>query len=347
MKKELIALVVLMILITGCSKVEKTGMQPSVEMPTEEKEEVLPQPPIGMVSLYKGFWMPCAYSSDTCQPMFDVTLQKEVGANIALLGPTVKLNSKGDTMFSGPFHSIDDVEKRLAQITKKYYKEGIRIGLVIEVFYEPEFTMYGGGEPKPIPKDIGEKSGFLNKYNLVVEDIAKLAEKYKVEMFSPMNEPDMKFDDKTASEWGQRILPIVKKHYNGKILWKSAFVNQMGNYETMSINFKGYDIIGTDPTPGGGPLENYRQDLNRMITKMSNYAKRDNVPGIMFTEFGVWGGAIGFSEEQKALAHRIAFEQGKGKVKGFIALDPPPDLDRSIKGTKSLEEIKIWFKEKL
>ena len=302
-----------------------------------------PEPPAGEVSVYKGFWMPCAFLSDDCQPMSDVNLHKEIGSNIVLLGPNLKINSNGDAQFDVPMAYL---EKRMNELANRFYKDGIRIGLVIETLYVRDFTeTTPAGGPGAFPTTAVNKPGFLDNYNKMVEEIAQLAEKYHVEMFSPMNEPDLKLGEEACSKWGQEVLPLVKKHYHGKVLYKTAFYK----LSDQGVDFKGYDIIGMDPSPGGGPtaLSDYSKEMEQMLSKALDFAKRDKVSSVMYTEFGVWGGALSLSEEDKALAHRIIFEQGKGKVKGFIALDPPPDLDRSIKGTKTFEEIKLWFKEKL
>lgn len=298
-------------------------------------------PPTAPVSVYRGFWMPTAFMED--QSVSGVATLKDVGANIVTFGPNVKINTNGDTQLDFP---MDYVESRLAELSKRYYPEGIRIGLVIETLYVKDFsegTPPGG--PPAFPKDIASKPGFLDKYNLVVGDMAKLAEKYHVEFFSPMNEPDMKLGVGVASGWGQEVLPIVKKHYNGKVLWKAAPFGQ----NVADINFKGYDIIGLDISPGGGPqnLATYPQEVSKMLSDALSSAERDDVPAVMFTEFGVWGGALSLSEDDKAVAHKIVFEQGKGKAKGFFVLDPPSDLDRPLKGSKSYDEVKLWFTEKL
>jgi len=66
----------------------------------------------------------------------------------------------------------------------------------------------------------------------------------------------------------------------------------------------------------------------------------------MATEFSVWGGASGFDENTKITAHKIIFEQGKGKLKGFIVFDPPLDQGWSLKQSPNLlEEIRIKFIE--
>ena len=191
---------------------------------------------------------------------------------------------------------------------------------------------------------VAAKQGFLDKYNLIVEDVSRLAEKYQVEMFSPMNEPDYKIGAKTSSEWGQKILPIVRKNYNGKVVFKGSLAHDSED----DINFKGYDSIGFSISPEGRGIEGYEQRAVSVMQKILGWAERDNVPEVIVTEFGVWGGASGFDEDTKITAHKIIFEQGQGKLKGFIVFDPPSDQGWSLKqNPKLLEEIKIWFKEKL
>lgn len=338
----------------GTSEITPVGEGPTGETPWGENPgakqeessgsqatEALPQPPAGAVSLYKGFWMPASFYPDYHgQSMSDPAELKAAGANIASIAATPEINAKGEVRFEVP---LDYIEQSLAYWAEKYYVAGIRLSLVLEPRYEEVFVQ-GGAEPQPIPRNLASQPHFLDEYNLLVEKMAKLAEKYKVEIFSPMNEPDLKLGEETANQWAQAILPIVKQHYSGKVLWKAAG-GALDKYDT---NFKGYNIIGFDPSPGGGPFEQsmatFRQALKNLLNIAQSRAARDNVPEIMITEFGVWGGALSFTEEQKVLAHRAVFEEAQGKVSGFFALDPPPDLDRGLKGTQTLEEITRWFK---
>jgi hypothetical protein len=303
-----------------------------------------PEPPSGKVSVYKGFWMPASFYYDhKGQSMSDAKDLVAAGANIASIAPNIRINAKGEVKFDAPF---DYMEQALAYWAKNYYEKGIRISLVIEVSYQDDLNLRPNKAPEGVPHDIASRPGFLDKYNKIVIETAKLAEKYHVEMFSPMNEPDLKLGDVTASSWGQGILPEIKKYYHGKILWKAAG----SDGKQAVIDFSGYDILGFDPTPGGGGnpetvLAQYHTQLRKMIELAKARAKKYNVPEVMITEFGVWGGALSFNEENKMLAHRIVFEEGEGKVSGFIALDPPSDLDRGLLGTLSLEEITKWFKK--
>ncbi len=86
----------------GTSGEEKTGA----------KDEEIPQPPTGKVSLYKGFWMPCGFYYDyPCQSMADPKILKEAGANTASIAPNVKINSRGEAKFEAP---MDYIEQALA-----------------------------------------------------------------------------------------------------------------------------------------------------------------------------------------------------------------------------------------
>ncbi len=299
--------------------------------------------PKGSVSTYKGFWMPCSFTQDSCQPMNNAKLLKEMGVNIIGIAPNVKINSKGEIST----FPMDFVEKRLSQITNEYYAAGIRVFISPEVDFSEDLSMGPGGEPKPIPKEAAAKPGFTDKYDVMLEELAKLAEKYHLEMFSPMNEPDMKLGNSVASQWAQKVLPMIRKNYTGKVLWKVGRGDNAGR----EVTFKGYDVLGIDFTAPGGDenqsLNQFPSMAKGIIDQALGWAKRDGIDTVLLTEVGIWGGAARFSSDGKAAVHRIFLEQGQGKVKGFVFLDPPPDQGWSIKNTKSAEEIKTWFTQKL
>lgn len=303
-----------------------------------------PRPPSQKVTLYKGFWMPCSFMDDRCQPMNDVNLLKEMGVNLIGIAPNIKINPKGEI----DIWPLDYTEKRLNEILTRYYAVGIRVFISPELDYTEDFKSRSQGEPRPIPKNVAAQPGFMDKYDEFIVALAKLAQKYQVEFFSPLNEPDMKLGVNVASGWGQQILPKIKENYQGKTMWK---VGMAYGGEIQKINFVGYDAVGIDFTAGGGSesqaLANYPQMVDQMIDGALGVAKRDNVPTVMLTEVGVWGGAIQFSEAGKTKVHEIILEQGQGKVTGFVFLDQPPDLRWSLKNTPSMEIIKTWFTQKL
>ncbi|MCL4416655.1 MAG: hypothetical protein M1365_08185 [Actinobacteria bacterium] len=298
--------------------------------------------PKGEVSTYKGFWMPCSFMNDGCQPMNNTELLKEMNVNIIGIAPKIVINSKGEINY----FPMEFMEKRLSQIVNKYHSEEIRVFISPELGFSESLDL-GGGEPKPIPREAASTPGFLDKYDILLADLAKLAEKYHVEIFSPMNEPDMKLGNGVVSAWAQNILPVIKSNYTGKTLWKVGRGDNAGN----EITFKGYDILGIDFTAHGGDenqsLADFPSTARGIIDGALAWAKRDGIETVFLTEVGVWGGTIKFSDQGKAMIHRIIFQEGQGKVRGFVILDPPPDQGWSIKNTKSMDEIKTWFTEKL
>ena len=136
-------------------------------------------------------------------------------------------------------------------------------------------------------------------------------------------------------------MPIVRKNYNGKVVFKGSLAHDLDD----DINFKGYDAIGFSISPEGS-IEGYEQRAVSIIQKILGWAERDDVPEVIAKEFGVWGGASRFDENTKITAHKIIFEQGQGKLKGFIVFDPPSDQGWSLKQSPNLlEEIKKKFTE--
>ncbi len=303
------------------------------------------KPPLGKVSVYKGFWMPCSFMDDSCQPMNEVKILRSTGVNIVGIAPNIKINDKGEIRAL----PLDYLDQRLNEITAKYYQAGIRVFMSPELDYATDLNSRAGGEPRPIPKEAAATTGFMDNYDVLVEDLAKLAQKYQFEFFSPLNEADMKLGVAVSSSWGQKILPKIKNNYKGKVLWK---VGLGVDPQIQQINFKGYDILGIDFTAPGGSeaqsLSSFPSIVKNAVENAKKAAKRDNVPQVLLAEVGVWGGALKFSEEGKVKVHQIIFEQGKDNVTGFIILDPPPDLGGwTIKNSQSLEEIKLWFTQKL
>lgn len=302
----------------------------------------VPEAPKEKITVYKGFWMPCSFMEDSCQALNDAKFLKTTGTNIIGIAPNIKINSKGE-ISSFP---IDFIEKRISDYAQKYYPEGIRIFISPTLDFAEDLNSRSKGEPRSLPAGLANKSGFMDKYNALIEEVAKLAEKYHIEMFSPMNEPDMQLGTKVSSSWGQEILPKIKKQYKGKVLWKAGLAETAGK----EISFKGYDVLGLDFSAPGGPetesLNSYRNIVKQIVNQGLAWAKRDGVKEVAFTEFGAWGGAIQYTEAGKVTAHKVVFEEGQGKINGFIVLDPPPDLgDRSLKGSKTLDEIISWFQK--
>ncbi len=105
-------------------------------------------------------------------------------------------------------------------------------------------------------------------------------------------------------------------------------------------------------------MEDFSQQVDHSLDTIIGFAERDNVKGVMITEFyGLLPGAWeknSWSEEKEARAHEIVLEKGKGKVVGFFALDflelsflgeDIPGLPGPEISLKTKEVIKKYFTE--
>lgn len=302
----------------------------------------IPTPPQGEVAIYKGFWSPPVIYLRGSSPFSDANKVKEMGANLVSLGPHFLVDENGDIGFPRDFQTIEDLDARIGELASIYYPKGIRIHLVLSTNYVETITKDAGGEPKSFSRELAAQKGFLDKYNKVVEEMAKIAQKYQVEMFSPLNEPDGTLGVETAYTWNEEILPIIRKHYQGNLCYKGDLHNGEGE----RLSFKGYDMLGYMPSP---PANDSDVEFRRLVAQTTanaiKWAKRDGVPKVMVAEFGAWKG-MNLTDEDALARYKILFEEGQGKIDGFAVIDPPEDQPNYMKGLV-LEEIKMWYTQKL
>lgn len=328
----------------------------STSMPPSLKSLAI-DPPKDKISVYKGFWMPrISYSGKylnktepSPEPMDNITLLKQVDANLVLVGLDIYIDKNGNVSTSYPEKLI---HQRVNSLVQQYYPNGIRLGLVPMCHYSREQIIMGiipdknkvpTGPAPSISPDLLNNPHYLDNYNNYVGNLAGIAEQYSMEMFSPMNEPDLILGSNYASKWGQDILPGVKQNYHGKILYKAALKNYSENLDT-----RGYDIIGVTTSPlswtgSGVSLENYQGDLSRRVKIIKKWADRDNVSEVMFGE--VFGPSGSFSDEDMATATGKIFQTGRDyQIHGYVFTDPNPKNTQFI-GTKWFDEIARQFRQ--
>jgi hypothetical protein len=200
----------------------------------------------------------------------------------------------------------------------------------------------------------------LEEWDSQVIEYAKLAEKYGVELFAPMNEPEALFGPSASADWGQEILPEIREVYHGKIIWKGGSINDMQPPgQSDQTNFSGYDYVGFTISVGGiKTTEEFSQRVDYALDAIVALAERDNCEGVMITEFYGnlpyrWEERV-WNEEKEARANEIILERGKDKVVGFFALDflelsifgdDIPRMPNPKKSLKTQEVIKRYFTE--
>jgi len=227
----------------------------------------------------------------------------------------------------------------LIQNIQAAHRNGLQYCMTLQDNYLPNS---GTGHPHVIPESAW--STFIPQWNGLVLEYAVLAEKFGVEMYAPLVEPDGVFSTEKAVEWGQEIVPQIKERYSGKILFRSGFtaggcqglwLGPGGFAEIMADNpfsnsgaFSGYDYIGFTIYPQwiegweyGDPKSeaNYRIWLSEVIDYALMCAQRDGCSGVIATEFG---------EDR-------VFEVGEGRLSGYFFYYDEPDL------------IEYWYGERL
>jgi len=303
----------------------------------------IPNPPKDKITYYKGLWSGnLVYPEEQSGLKLDLEKYKSWGVNVVNIAPGFEINSKGEVRYPRDFPTYEDMDARIGELAEKFYENNIHLTMTVLVTYKKDFSKPGedwAGVPIELPKEIVGKPGYLDKLSIVVEDMAKIAQKYHIEMFAPMNEPENIFGVKVASSWNQTILPKIKKNYKGKIYYKGDLHNGEGD----NLNFKGYDVLGIMPYPAE-PLTNIealRKIIDSNMDKALVWAKRDGVPQVVVAEHGFKGG----NEMWPAKNIGIVLEEGSKKLNGVFLSDPLPAVLKTSNGEQIVGEMKRWFLE--
>lgn len=204
-------------------------------------------------------------------------------------------------------------------VVQTAHRNGLKVALTLAIM--------GFDTPKAADLD-------LETLNSDIVKLAKFAEKWGVEFFAPLNEPENIFG-KDTGRWAQEILPKIKKVYHGEVIWKGG--NLRGN------GLSEYDYLGFRiRLPGDMTPQEYSRYVDSQLdTALGFCAEIDSCKGVMVTEFGTKEEIPGMhSEEDIAGAHEIVLERGKEKAVGFFYFDEVPGVFG-----KWEKEISRWYKE--
>ncbi len=347
--KILIILIALAGLGAGGFFVYKNISAPKIE------KGVVPAPSTE-VSVYKGTWTPALLSKNSIKLASDMRKLKDLGMNTVFFQagpPQIEYCLRGIPSDSRLAKKVKDIipiqDELLISNIQIAHKNGLKVALTM--------AKCSGGMGLEDWVD-------LEAWNSRVVELAKLAEKHEVELFAPMNEPEVLFGPSASATWGQEILPRIKEVYHGKIIWKGGAPGDIepdpGNPNL--TNFSGYDYLGFTLGIGSGPgtLEMFSRNIDNELDTMLSLAERDNCEGVMISEFygrlpGDWEERE-WNEEKEARAHEIVLEKGSkyDEVVGFFALDflelsylgeDLPGLPGPEESSKTEEVIRRWFTE--
>lgn len=171
--------------------------------------------------------------------------------------------------------------------------------------------------------DILESDEMIDQFVLDMDEsmrqVAQMAEKYKVEILSPISEVDRYFGTPRSDDFQQDILPVVSD-FSGKLLWQ-VFGEELREPDLLpnahQINFSGYDILGFSIIGCDGT----RLEWDWYIDTLVEWGTEDNINSIMVSE-------LGCVREPDSIDNAISnfdhwYEKTKPYSDGFIALDTP------------------------
>ncbi len=301
----------------------------------------IPKPPSSKITYYKGLWAGnLVYPEEYSGLKIDLEKYKSWGVNIVNIAPGFEINSKGEVRYPPDFPTYEDMDARIGELAEKFYKNNIHLTMTVLITYKKDFSKPGekwAGIPVEISEKIVSQKGYLDNFNKIVEDMAKIAQKYHFEMFTPMGEPENIFGVKMASSWNQEILGKVKKYYKGKVFYKGDLHKGQGD----NLNFKGYDVLGIVPSPQDtkNNSEAFREAIASDMDRGLAWAKRDGVPQVVIAEYGFKKG----NEMEPAEYIGIVLEEGSKKLNGVFLSDPFPSVLKTIQGEQITTEMKKWF----
>ncbi len=304
----------------------------------------IPNPPKDKITFYKGLWAgtwfyPEQYSGVKPEP----EKYKSWGVNIVNIQPGFEINSRGETRYPLDYPTYEDLDAWFGQLAELFYKNDIHLAMTVTIHYKEEFVrgVDWGGETAYIPKEKAQSQGYFKNYDTIVTDMAKIAEKYHFDLFSPMGEPENVFlDAQIASDWNQQILPKIKKYYKGKVYYKGDLHKGEGD----SMNFKGYDVLGivTTPVSFNAPIEETRKIYGSDMERVLTWAKRDNVPTVVISEYG----NLGNNQMESAPRIGVVLEEGSKKLNGVFLSEPFPSVLKTNQGKQIVEQMEKWFSSK-
>ena len=306
------------------------------------------------VEIYKGIWMPTSCLSPTLQSMaFDFSRMKDDGMNTVQFGPIHY--SIGGKIYPTPW----DKALTIAYI-QSAHRKGLKVFLNLDLYYITKPQQFFATSPT-VPEEAFKE--IQEQYESFVVEWAEIAEKYEVELFSPMNEPEIKFGCGASSGWGQQIISKIKEVYHGEVVWRGVNCGEViwnpeshdhgGQWKDcdVGVNFSGYDYVGFTICPDA-ELKEYPQSVNDNIKTAAAFAKRDGAKGFMITEFWVpsprEGEGYHYTIEEKAKAQEIVLQTARDaedKAAGLFVCDAPAGWGPSFKGTIIEKVVKKYFLE--
>jgi hypothetical protein len=228
------------------------------------EDSVIVEPPDTKITKYKGIWMP--FLREVQIALNDIDNLKLDGINIVAIGIKVCKDEENDD-----FYVCED-ENEIKNAINEFHKNGIKTFLILNPA-NPD-SKINPNSPE------GKGKILLDKLTLLVLNWSIISEKYGVEMFCPVNEPQMLAykNDNDVSDWAQEILPKIREGYKGKIVFEVQ-----GAKEHL-YNLTGYDYIADGGLTCTNDIVDHPKWIEEMIDEEFSALKL-NYPGLKYLFF--------------------------------------------------------------
>lgn len=325
MKNKLIGLLLIFTIISLTFVYTHQLKQP--EEPTYQRKNL---------TKFKGIWLTPSPNTTLKQDLLNYATEiKDLGVNIiAMCVPYCVNGDKIEPIVYGPPLQGEKRDKFIIEQITTAHQQGFAVFLELN-------TMHPGGD-----MEIQNKDKFINEFINESKKWAEIAETYQVELFSPLNEPNLVLTGKEF-EWAQKVLPEIREVYKGEIVLKMG-----GMGPETEGNYSGYDYVAFDIYPY--EVDKWRETVKAALNKMQKIIQTYNLKGGIFGELGaatkyeevgqLFAGIV-VDEDTQAQIFQTVFEEAWDQLKGFFitSWSINPDCPYNIRGLKAEEIIKEWY----
>ncbi len=172
-------------------------------------------------------------------------------------------------------------------------------------------------------------------YNIALH-WAEIAEKEKVEFYSPLNEPDLMFTSlDLVNQWINKSQEL-RSVFSGNLVLKFADIGPQEIKYVESYDYLSFDIMWSDPT-----YQELREHLEHAVEKGNNLKKQYNLKGFFFGELGAERSSV--NKSVQAELFKIFLEETWGKVDGYCFLGWSSLEFKFRDNSEAKEIIKEWY----
>jgi hypothetical protein len=299
-----------------------------------------PPAPAQTSVVYKGLFAPGTLFPAYTFSMDDTEKLKQDGFNIANVSPLFAVNDLGNVT-----QCTCDAE--IAAKILEYHTNNIAVAMIPILFWTDNISNCPITNSLDLLSVIATTLVHDLEYLVHITNLARLAEEYCVDVFSPYNEPDKSIGAAVGipavSQWGQDVYPLITNHFSGKVYWKSGIKTNVP-----LIDFSSYDIIGTLVTPGSSSAASFTSSVSSAIVDLTNAAATYGVPEVVMSEFGPfknssWTNFVPQANgESFSNAHQIVYYLGAGILDGFFVFDGL-ETGTELAGTPGEVVVSNWY----